>query len=409
MLYYQYFIAGILTIILINFLINIIVYKNIGKFYLPDYILKSPPLISILIPARNEAENIARCLTSLMKQDYPNLEILVLDDNSTDGTSLIVGRLAQKDNRIRLIKGKPLRKGWLGKPYACQQLSEHAKGDYFVFTDADTLHFDKTISRALAALFRNEVDALSVFPGLIMVTFHERMSVSFINFIILSFLPLALIKKTKSPFFSLAIGQFFSFKREVFKRIGGFEPVKSEIIEDVYIAKQVKKFGYKFMVFDGSGNVFCRMYKNLNGVIKGFSRFIFAAFDFNVFMEAIAIFFVSLLFLVPFILLPLEIFIFDWSRLVIALNIVQIFIILLIKIILAIKFKYRGIDVLLMPVSMVYVVLLACNSYLQTKIRKGINWKDRTYSIRGVRGEEDNIELIEDRLLEDNNFKKNTV
>jgi chlorobactene glucosyltransferase len=160
------------------------------------------------------------------------------------------------------------------------------------------------------------------------------------------------------------------------------------------------------MVFDGSGNVFCRMYKNLNGVIKGFSRFIFAAFDFNVFMEAIAIFFVSLLFLVPFILLPLEIFIFDWSRLVITLNIVQIFIILLIKIILAIKFKYRAIDVLLVPVSMIYVVILACNSYLQAKIGKGINWKDRTYN---VRGEEDSRESIEDGLLENNNFKKNTV
>jgi chlorobactene glucosyltransferase len=160
------------------------------------------------------------------------------------------------------------------------------------------------------------------------------------------------------------------------------------------------------MVFDGSGNVFCRMYKNLNGVIKGFSRFIFAAFDFNVFIEAIAIIFVSLLFLVPFILLPLEIFIFDWSRLVIALNIVQIFIILLIKIILAIRFKYRGIDVLLVPVSLIYIVILACNSYLQAKISKGINWKDRVYNIRGG---EDNTEPTEDGLLEDNNFKKNTV
>ncbi|MCL4377536.1 MAG: glycosyltransferase family 2 protein [Actinobacteria bacterium] len=395
MIYYQYIIAGILIAVLLNFIVNIIVFKNLSKFSLPDYILKSPPLISILIPARNEAENIGRCLASFMKQDYPNMEILVLDDNSSDNTGLIVKRLAKKDSRIKLFKGKPLKKGWLGKCYACQQLSEYAKGDYFIFTDADTLHFNKTVSNALAALLRNKVDALSAFPNQIMVSIHERMTVNFINFAILSFLPLILVKKAKTPFFCVAIGQFFLFKREVFEKIGGFEHVKTEIIEDVYLAKEVKKFGYKYMVFDGNGNISCRMYKNLKEVIKGFSRFIYAAFDFNVAMEAIAIFFVSILFLVPFILLPIGIFIFRWSGLLITLSIIQIFIVLTIKIILALKFKYRILDSLLTPISMVYMILLACNSYLQTKVGSGINWKGRTYNIEN---DEKGMELIENEI-----------
>src|SRR4030042_5222803 len=108
LLYYQYFITIALAIILINFIINIILFKNIKHFKLPEYILKSPPLVSVLIPARNEEKNIRRILNSMIKQDYPNLEILVLDDNSTDNTSQIVQELAQQESRIRLIKGAPL-------------------------------------------------------------------------------------------------------------------------------------------------------------------------------------------------------------------------------------------------------------------------------------------------------------
>ncbi|MHB1253047.1 MAG: glycosyltransferase family 2 protein, partial [Candidatus Humimicrobiaceae bacterium] len=125
---------------MINFIINNVLFKNINNFKLPESILKSPPLVSVLIPARNEEKNIRRILNSMIKQDYPNLEILVLDDGSTDETSQIVEKFAEKDSRVRLIKGGPLPKGWKGKCYACHQLSKVAKGEYFVFTDADTLH-----------------------------------------------------------------------------------------------------------------------------------------------------------------------------------------------------------------------------------------------------------------------------
>src|SRR3972149_1006586 len=121
---------------------NNILFKSTANYPLPESLKKSTPLVSILIPARNEAENIKRCLRSLLKQDYPNIEILVLDDNSDDGTSISVKKLAEKDKRIRLIAGKPLKKGWLGKCYACWQLSKYAKGKYLIFTDADTLHFE---------------------------------------------------------------------------------------------------------------------------------------------------------------------------------------------------------------------------------------------------------------------------
>lgn len=399
MIYYQYIITAILAFILINFIINMIFFKNIRKFSLPEYILKNPPLVSVLIPARNEAENIHRCLSSLSKQDYPNLEIIVLDDNSTDRTSEVVQEFAAKDSRISLVNGAPLKKGWLGKCFACHQLAKQAKGDYFVFTDADTLHFGSTISKAFAALINNKLDALSIYPSQITVTFHERMTVPFINFAILSFMPLVLVKKAKSAFFSTGIGQFFLFKREVYEKFGGHESVKGEILEDIHISKQVKKFGYKIMVFDGSNNIFCRMYHNFDEVINGFSKFIFAAFDYNGFMEMIAMSFFSIIFMVPFLLLPMGVFIFSWSGRVITFNIIQICIILVIKIILSMRFKNRILDVLLTPVSVAYMVLIAGNSYFQAKLGKGIYWKGRTYSVK----DEDELGLVDDA------FKKHGI
>ena len=391
MLYYQYIITVILAAILVNFLINIFLFKNIKRFSLPENILKSPPLISVLVPARNEEENIRRCLLSLKKQDYPNFEILVLDDNSIDNTAQIVLEMAKKDKRIRLISGKPLRAGWLGKCWACQQLSEYANGDYFAFIDADTLHFSDTITNAFAALKNNNLDAISVFPNQIAVTFHERMTIPFIYFAILSFMPLFLIKKTRTPFFSTGIGQFFLFRRYAYEKMGGHKVVKAEILEDIHISKQIKKAGFKYMIFDGSSNVNCRMYRNFKEVMRGFSKFIYPAFDYNVFVETIAMIMFSIIFLMPFILLPLGVFIFDWSGLILTLGIVQIFLIFTVKIILAIRFKSRILDIIFTPISICYMLVIAANSYLQTKFGQGIYWKERTYSIDTENDEEINL------------------
>jgi chlorobactene glucosyltransferase len=317
----------------------------------------------------------------MLKQDYRNLEILVLDDNSTDATGDIVEEFVKKDGRIKLIKGAPLPAGWKGKCFACHQLSKIAKGSFFVFTDADTLHYPNSISGSLAALLKNNLDVTSIYPRQIAVTFSERMSVRFINFIILSFMPLILVKHTKAPFFSTAIGQFFLFKREAYEKTGGFEFVKDEILEDINISKQVKRCGLKIMIYDGSDSIFCRMFTNLPDVIKGFSRFIYAAFDCNFLMEFIAVSFIELIYLGPFILLPIGIFILDWPAKIIALNIIQMFLIFTIKFILAIRFKERILDVFFTPVSLAFVYLLAINSYRQSKFGKGVDWKDRVYSV----------------------------
>ena len=381
LLLYQYFVTSALVIFLFNFIVNNILFKNIANYLLPESLIKSPPLVSILVPARNEAKNIRRCLLSLSKQDYTNIEILVLDDNSNDGTSVIVEDFVKKDSRVKLIIGKPLKSGWIGKSYACQQLSKYAKGNYFVFTDADTLHFKNSISSAIGCLIKNNLDALSAIPKQIMASFHERIVVTWVHFGILNLLPLFLIKKSKNPLFSTANGQFLLFRREVYEKIGGHESIKTKILEDIHISKQVKKHGYKFMIFDGSKNIYCRMYRSFGKLIKGFSKFMFAAFDFNLFNISAAILLITALFLLPFILLPLGVFIFDWSGMIINLITIQISIILIMRIILAARLKNKILDVLFHPLSMVYIILICINSVLQTKFGEGACWKDRKYGI----------------------------
>ncbi|MGM0366374.1 MAG: glycosyltransferase [Actinomycetota bacterium] len=308
---YQAAISLILFLLLVNFILNNFYFTNINSFKLPVPMLKSPPLISVLIPARNEEGNIGRCLNSLRKQDYTNLEILVLDDRSRDATAQEVEKASRLDSRIKLISGKTLPPRWMGKSYACWQLARHAKGKYLLFTDADTLHFKKSVSSSLAVLARERMDAISVFPSQVMVTFHERMVVSFINFAFLCFPPLLMMKKTRYPLFSAGTGQFILFRRETYDAIGGHRSVREKVIEDVAIAKQVKRKGLKFMIYDGRQQIYCRMYKNLHEVIRGFSKFIFAAFDFNLALMFLVMSLVTILFLLPFICFPLAV-VFGW-------------------------------------------------------------------------------------------------
>ncbi len=394
-LLYQYIVAAILLLIMINFIINCFLFKDTIKHKLPESFLKERPLISILIPARNEEDNIKRCINSLLKQDYNNLEILVLDDGSIDRTAEIVNKLIKKDPRIRLYYGKPLARGWLGKSYACQQLAGYAKGQYLLFVDADTLHFPTSISSAIACLLKYKVDALSVFAKQIMVTFPERMVIPFGNFLIMGFMPLALIRRSRKALFCTAIGQFMLFKKDIYKAIGGHESVKGEILEDVIISKQVKRCGYKFMIFDGRSNLYCRMYHNFSEVVSGYSKVLFSSFDYSVMMMSTAIVVIAAIYLMPFVMLPLSI-IFDWQQAYINMIFLQMIFILVTRIILSVRYRMKAVDILLYPLSVIYLLSMAVNSVLQYKFNIGVCWKGRTYNIVENEDNEEELKLIKD-------------
>ncbi len=343
------------------------------------------PLVSILIPARNEASNIAHCLRSLLNQDYPNIEIIVLDDNSEDATFSIVDMLARPTDdpqlRLRLIKGQELPEGWLGKNFACHQLAAAAAGQFLLFTDADTAHNANSVSSALAALLREKADFLTLFPAQQVVSLAERLAVPLITkFFTYGLLPTLLISRHPDPAFSASNGQFMLFRRAAYDHIGGHAAVKYMLLEDVILGRRIKQAGFKAIMPDARDCVSCRMYRSSQEVWRGFSKNLFAFFNFKAGW------------LLAFLALNLLAFVGPYGWLLLGfmtqrtpeaawlwLPLAQIVLAWLARCLLAVRYGFPLLDIFLHPLAILYTALIALNSMRWS--RRATEWKGRKYRI----------------------------
>ncbi len=234
--------------------------------------------ISILIPARNEEENIGELLDNILNQDYQNYEVIIYDDMSEDSTLEIVRRYASKNEKIRYIHGKELPEGWLGKNYACHRLSLEAEGSYFLFLDADVTIENRLIGSCLGYFKNERIALLSIFPRQVMVTIGEKLTVPLMNWILVSMLPLILVEYSCRTSLSAANGQFMLFNADIYRSNMWHEKVRSRKVEDIEIVKLIKRAGYRAKTLLGDGRIKCRMYKNFAGGIEGFSKNVTAFF-----------------------------------------------------------------------------------------------------------------------------------
>ncbi len=240
------------------------------------------PRVAVLVPARNEEANIEACLTSLLAQDYPDFEVWALDDDSTDATPQILANLAARHPRLHVLNGAPLPPGWLGKAWACHQLAQHADADLLLFTDADTRHHPATLREAVNALIATRSDLLSATPRELTVTWGEKLIIPLVPWTILAFLPLDLgLRVLPWPAFSAANGQFMLFRREAYQAIGGHAAVRTDVVEDLALARRIKAARRRLWLVDAGERVTCRMYHNLAEVVRGFSKNFYAAFGYN--------------------------------------------------------------------------------------------------------------------------------
>jgi chlorobactene glucosyltransferase len=256
------------------FILSLANHYEMWRFTLGPEIFDGP-LVSVLIPARNEERNIERCLNSLRNQIYKNYEILVINDNSTDNTSAILTRIAAEDPRVRVFNGRPLPEDWYGKPFALHQLSQHAKGDLLLFTDADTVHSPASISWAVTNIDALKTDMISGYIGQIFLKFGEVVTVPLMFFLTGFFIPLFLNRFTGKSWFSAAIGQYIVIKTTVFRAIGGCEAFKKKTSEDIYMARYVKQRGYRTRFLNITEYVKCRMYKGYRSAIEGIGKNVF--------------------------------------------------------------------------------------------------------------------------------------
>jgi chlorobactene glucosyltransferase len=368
------------AITLILFVLFLIAVWNVYIFRSRKYAaVKNLPFVSILVPARNEEVNIGNCITSLLKQDYPNYEVIVLNDSSNDKTEEILNGIKSEYPKLKIIQGKPLEEGWTGKTFACKQLAAEAKGEWLFFTDADTTHFADSLSGAINIALGRNADLLSVFPKMIMKSFPEKIVMPMLFFIAFVLLPFHFVDKKGFTKFAMAVGPFMLFKRSAYDKIGGHASVKNAIVEDVWLSRKIKEHGLKLAVADGQKLCTVRMYTSFKEIWNGFSKNIFAGFNFSTLMLFTINFMYAVLFFLPFVFLFQYIFSENKNELEFVLVFIQVIILYLIRILLTVKFKLGFISTLLHPLGTLAVPVIAFNSWRWIASGTGALWKGRIY------------------------------
>jgi glycosyltransferase involved in cell wall biosynthesis len=238
--------------------------------------------VSILIPVRNEEENILFLLESIAVQDYADYEVIILDDDSTDKTFEICSKFAAQNPKFSIIKGEPLPADWLGKNYACHQLAQHATGRYLLFLDADEQIDRGLINSALHRIETNNLALLSLFTDQEMLTLGEKAVVPLMHYLLINLLPIRLVYLSKNPAFAAASGQFMLFDAALYRKHKWHQQVKHKVVEDVEIMKLVKTEGLKGEALLANGMISCRMYTGYKDAVDGFSKNFLAAFNYSV-------------------------------------------------------------------------------------------------------------------------------
>lgn len=328
--------------------------------------------VSVLIPARNEAKNLPGLLEDLLKQEYPVEEILIYDDDSTDGTGQVVAAFAEKHPQIRLLEGGALPEGWSGKNHACHQLSKASKGEYLLFLDADVRLRPNLVSKALHYAQEKDLTLLSMFPKQVMNSLGELLTVPIMNWILLSLLALRLIRLSHYPSLSAANGQFMLFRAREYRQHLFHELVREINVEDIHIIRRVKEMGYLAQTLLSRGEISCRMYHSYEEGIFGFTRSMFAFFGGSGLILFLFTFFSTFGLLFVWLGMSME-----WALVYLSLAA------LMRLLILVLSYQPIVISLFLFPLMQLSFVWIVIQAFL-LKARGTNTWKGRTIKFKGI-------------------------
>lgn len=231
-------------------------------------------MVSIIVPARNEAANIGPCVRSLLSTRYPSWELIVVDDESDDGTGDILHALAAHGiENFRVIAGAPLPRGWFGKPWACWQGYEAARGELLLFTDADTRHEPALLGHAVGAMLAEGAAMVSAIPHQRLVSFWERVVMPHILLtILLRYRDTTRLNRVTNPRDAIANGQFILVRREAYEAVDGHRGVRGEVVEDLRLAQRLVEAGFRPFLGHAEDLMTTRMYRSLREVVTGWSK-----------------------------------------------------------------------------------------------------------------------------------------
>ena len=235
------------------------------------------PRVSIVIPARNESRNIERCVRSVLDAAYPNFEVIVVDDHSTDGTGDIARRIASEDSRLRVIDAPALPEGWFGKQWACAAGAREASGALLLFTDADTRHSRDLLPRAVNAMRDRGAELLSLAGNQEMHSFWERIiQPQMFALLSIRYGGSEHVSNAKRPVDAIANGQFILVRRESYEAIGGHAAVRDRVAEDMAMAQTFVAAGRRIALFVANDQLSTHMYASLPELISGWGKNIYA-------------------------------------------------------------------------------------------------------------------------------------
>jgi chlorobactene glucosyltransferase len=235
------------------------------------------PLVSIIVPARNEARNIQRCVRSILSSTYPRFETIVVDDHSTDGTGDLARSLGEGDSRLHVVSAPPLPAGWFGKQWACSVGAQSATGEIVVFTDADTWHAPDLLSRAVNAMRERKADLLSIAGSQETHSFWERVvQPQMFALLLLRYGGTEHVSNARRAVDVIANGQFIAVRREPYDRVGGHAVVRRLVAEDMALAQEFFRAGCRVVLYVATKQFSTHMYSGLREVLAGWGKNIYA-------------------------------------------------------------------------------------------------------------------------------------
>jgi len=368
-----------------------LIWSMMKSFKLTPYLDKfekrphTNPKVTVILPARNEEDYLAKCLDSLINQDYPNYEIIVIDDSSEDSTGNIISKYAKNNSTIIPVLAKTKPYGWMGKNWACMEGYKIAKGELLLFTDADTIHAKNVISLAVSNLLSSNLDALTVIPKLVSIDFWTKVTLPMLStFLHTRFSAIRVNDPSKKT--GYFFGSFFIIKRKTYESVGTHEGVKQEIIEDGALGKKVKDAGHKMKMVRGDHLIEAIWARDRSTLWNALKRLMIPLY-LQSSSIAVGIFFAVLFLLfIPFpILIYSSIFTFDTisnSMLLVSSLIASILIYAGAIIEVKKGLQLKLIFALFGPVGSLVVVLGFLGGLLQAKKDASVSWRGRTYSMK---------------------------